>query len=308
MPIPYLSEYIDMKYIDIFKELSIEITMLGVNCSVDNLISRFEHLEGHNSYLNISNMDLDVIPMGILPKLSLDNLNLSVNNISFLPQNIDALKSLRSLYLSKNKLSELPNSIGKLSNLRRFGIRGNTISDVPDSIGDLIKLTDLDLSNNKFRKIHASISQLKNLRILRLGFNNIDDIHEDFVTHNLESLYLRNNGISKLPEGFADLKKLKFLDIRFNQFTKVPKALYHMENLQELHIMGNNFQFPDKIANLDKIEWELSPDHRYYLDKEGEYYKLSNLRYNDYDDYHHNIKPEKVIRYYAPDSIPSFIK
>lgn len=300
-----------MKYMgkQVLDRLSTEFALLGINYSAEMLISRYTAPDDsiYAKFL-LSNLGMVFIPMGTLKELALGHLDLSANKIALLPDNFGDLRSLEILYLSGNLLKDLPISIGNLSKLRMLGISNNTLVDIPDSIGDLNYLTHLDLSSNKFDDIPSSIIRLRKLRQLKMDFNFISNISECFVTEDLESLYLRNNGISKLPEGFADLKKLKFLDIRFNQFTKVPKALYHMENLQELHIMGNNFQFPDKIANLDKIEWELSPDRRYYLDKEGEYYKLSNLRYNDYDDYHHNIKPEKVIRYYAPDSIPSFIK
>src|SRR5713226_8715364 len=72
-------------------------------------------------------------------------LNLSKLNIPLLPAEIGQLTNLQQLILANNQLSQLPGEIGQLTNLQQLYLANNQLSQLPAEIGQLTNLQTLIL-------------------------------------------------------------------------------------------------------------------------------------------------------------------
>jgi Leucine-rich repeat (LRR) protein len=84
---------------------------------------------------------------------SITSLNLSGLELTVLPPEIEYFSGLTHLYLSNNQLSSIPNIIWKLSCLEIFDLSSNQLKSLPDEIGLLCKLKYLILNNNRLEFI-----------------------------------------------------------------------------------------------------------------------------------------------------------
>ena len=145
------------------------------------------------SYLNLSGLQLTVLPREICNLITLENLDLSNNNLRSLPNEIGNLLRLRFLQLNNNKLSALPSEIGNLQNLTTLNLDNNMFSVLPSEIGKLQNLTTLNLDNNKFLVVPSEIFRLSNLEELHLKNNLLVAIPIELLEMKLLQLELDNN-------------------------------------------------------------------------------------------------------------------
>lgn len=104
-----------------------------------------------NNVLDLSNTNLDKLPMSVLNNFNLTELNISQNNITgALPAEIKDLRRLKVLNASNNLMTGVPAEIGQLKNLEVLDLSNNELTGLPNELGNLKKLRILNLSGNDY--------------------------------------------------------------------------------------------------------------------------------------------------------------
>ncbi|XP_057718085.1 receptor-like protein EIX2 [Arachis stenosperma] len=233
------------------------------------------------------------IPDGIQNLTMLENLDLSSNSFSsHIPDWLYGLHRLKSLKLSDNYLTgAISNTLGNLTSLVTLDLSHNQFEGaIPTLLGNLTSLVDLHLSDNQFEgAIPSSFRKLCNLR--HIYFSNLKcnqqlseilQILIPCVSHqlntlvastsqisghltnqlgmfqNLEKLDLSGNKIiGEIPQSFAKLSSLRFVDFSKNHLTGNPfKILASSTKLLCLVIDDNYFQgivHEDDLANFTTL-------------------------------------------------------
>ena len=142
------------------------------------------------------------LPSELALTSSLQLLSCASCSLSSFPVLMNLQNSLTSLDLRGNTFSELPIEISVLNSLKKFRAANVGLLSTPSWFSSLSKLLELDLSSNKLRSPSAieSITTLVNLT--KLNLENNGEIH--FPAHferlrHLKTLFLRGNGVRKLP-------------------------------------------------------------------------------------------------------------
>jgi hypothetical protein len=164
---------------------------------------------------------------------SVTELNLSELNLTVLPFEISSLTALEKLDLEKNKLIELPDWIGSLIALKDLDLTENNLTKLPDSIGNLIALKVLILKDNKLTKLPETIGKLTALTWLHLENNKLKTLPEtiDKLT-SLEWLFLKNNELIKLPKMIGNLNELDELDVEKNKLKTLPFSIAKLAGIE----------------------------------------------------------------------------
>lgn len=100
--------------------------------------------------LKLSGNNLKSLPDVLKDLTKLKTLNLSDNKFVILPEVLEECKELTVLNLANNRLIELPKEISALKNLEDLNLADNNLETLPDEMKDLTKLRFLDISANCF--------------------------------------------------------------------------------------------------------------------------------------------------------------
>jgi len=129
------------------------------------------------------------------------HLDLSGLNLSVVPESITQLAKLSYLSLQHNQIRTVPDSLTQLVALRGLSLSANQISSIPDFLAQLVNLHILLLSNNQISTVPDCIAQLSNLRTLNLSVNQISTIPDSlFQLSKLAELDLQGNPSLGIPE------------------------------------------------------------------------------------------------------------
>jgi internalin A len=182
-------------------------------------------------------------------------LDLSGMNLSMVPSEIGDLTNLNSLDLRSNQIKTLPESIGNLSNLNSLDLKSNRLEILPESIGNLIELESLDLRGNRLKTLPESIGNLKRLKSIPLWGNQLNTLPESIGNlTNIEYLHLWGNQLNTLPESIGNLFKIKLIDLWNNQLKILPKEIGKLTNLTLLNLLDNQLNdLPNEIGNLASL-------------------------------------------------------
>ncbi|MBS0653371.1 MAG: hypothetical protein JSR39_07585 [Verrucomicrobia bacterium] len=190
----------------------------------------------HIEFLDLSGMDLKVLPPEIGSFTGLQTLNLSNNQLQLLPPEIGALARLHWIHLSNNQLQVIPSEIVSCMELVGLNLSNNQLQVLPPEIGVLSKLQFLDLSNNQLQVLPSEIGALTELL----------------------SLVLSNNQLQVLPSEIGALAKLLTLILSNNQLQFLPSEIRDLVNLRWLNLSNNPIQIlpPDMgvLANIDRLD------------------------------------------------------
>jgi Leucine-rich repeat (LRR) protein len=244
----------------------------------------------------------------------LEQLDLSNNQIETVPITVNRLKKLRNLNLQNNLLTNLPIDIYETNNLKSINVKGNAIERLPPGMckawynGAFNVITDKSYSElcgtdtlvNFDRSYLPSydalnaISRLstedkKHVRILNLnstGLSDVEEIDPIFEFPNLEELHINNNGIDDLTSllkslnklkvldasdnsledisySFGNLKNLEFLDLSINRIEKIPASIGKLKSLRHLDLRNNEIDYVPPIIgdlkNLSHLELRDNP-------------------------------------------------
>ena len=172
-----------------------------------------------------------------------------------LPASFYELTGLREVQITSCNLGdELKPDIAKLANLETLKLSNcNITGTIPEEITQLTQLTSLDLGYNKLKGDFAFISNMAQLKSLFLYGNLFEAIPSSIWTMaNLEVLYLDN--IDEIPESVGQMSALTELVIWDNNLTTLPDEFASLTNLKYIDIKGNFTEIPEVIGSLTQLE------------------------------------------------------
>jgi Leucine-rich repeat (LRR) protein len=168
-------------------------------------------------------------------ELDLSNLDLTV-----LPNELGQLTYLKKLNLSKNNLQVLSGVIGKLKKLEFLNLWSNSLNNLPAEIEQLKALNEIDLEDNYFVEFPKSLLKLPKLRVIDLEHNGITNLPDEIrELTNLVDLDISRNRIATISDSIGQLSQLKVLNLKGNLLTNLPNAICNLSNLTWLNVSGN---------------------------------------------------------------------
>lgn len=126
--------------------------------------------------------------------------------------------------------------------LESLDLHGNRLFRLPEGLRHLDRLKTINLSKNRLTNgILNLLGQVHSLRELRLGENLLDGDPTRFLSNlrSLEVLDLRDNAISDISVGLADLTSLRILIVAGNKLTSIPFSCLQSLPLVELDAARN---------------------------------------------------------------------
>ncbi len=219
--------------------------------------------------LDLSNQGITSLPDSVSQFKNLKHLDISGNYFRKLPEQISTLKNLRILDLSDNELTEIPIFLTNLKKLKSLDLTNNDRIASSTSvvlISEFKKLEKLAVSGEEDESVPGIISVMSSLKHLEISFKEMKYIPAGLI--NIEGLqsivikgaselkqdslfaYLRrfkelkeigieNCGLTKIPDGFANLNNLTLLNLSGNKIDSVGVDICKMQNLRMLDVRNN---------------------------------------------------------------------
>lgn len=186
-----------------------------------------------------------LIPGSISNWNSVTRFNVSDNALDgALPDAVSGFTQLSELNISNNSFTALPDSIGRLFNLQTLEADNNLLDSIPSSISKLVNLYRLVLTNNNLTTL-PDLGTMPALWDLQLSNNRISRLPEKFGhLIKVKDLYLGNNELADLPSSFENLSTLRTLSLTGNRLTLVPTSFCFLSSLKELFINNNEISRP----------------------------------------------------------------
>ncbi|MBS0653372.1 MAG: leucine-rich repeat domain-containing protein [Verrucomicrobia bacterium] len=202
--------------------------------------------------LDLSGMDLKVLPPEIRYLTKLKTLDLTNNQLQVLPPEIGHLYSLKFLILTNNQLQTLPPEINDLDELQGLFLSNNQLQVLPPEIGYLVSLRHLDLSNNQLQVLPLEIGDVYDLQFLNLSNNQLQVLPSKIgKLTKLQFLNLSNNELRVLPPKIGYLERVLMFDLSNNQLQAIPPEIGNMGFLFELRLSNNRLRvLPREIGAL----------------------------------------------------------
>lgn len=144
--------------------------------------------------------------------------------------------------------------------LEALDLHGNLLQTIPMGLRRLYQLRFLNLSNNAIGMDKLQIIlEIPSLTDLKLANNQLSGplIPEIGRLSQLESLDLRGNGLTSLPEELVELTSLKTLDVGENQLISLPFQALSKLPLRTLHVPKNSLQgtlIPEAVDRLETLQ------------------------------------------------------
>ncbi len=152
--------------------------------------------------------------------LSLDGTNLNGD----IPVALTSLDQLNYLSIGGNNITSLPEGIGSLTNLKHLWLWGNNLQGLPSDFFDLSSTLEiLDLSHNT-----------------ALGEATAVSIIQSFT--NLEGLYLRELGLTSIPDEIGNIQNLNTVDFTYNSLQSLPASFFTLDQMQRLYLGDNDLE------------------------------------------------------------------
>ncbi|CDR47097.1 CYFA0S28e00716g1_1 [Cyberlindnera fabianii] len=93
------------------------------------------------------------------------------------------------------------------------------------------------------------------MKLVGLGIQSIPPEAVELIKENVERLSLQKNRLSSLPQCFARLNHLRYLDLRDNEFKEFPSVLTEMSSLDILDLSMNYLsEIPAELGELKNIK------------------------------------------------------
>ncbi|KAL3745699.1 hypothetical protein ACJRO7_014765 [Eucalyptus globulus] len=162
---------------------------------------------------------------------------LNFTELNKLPEELGSLKSLEEILIDGTVVQEIPASISRMQNLRRFSAC-NCLSLIrlPNSISHVKSLRVFTLNGTKITKLplsaeleklqHLSINHCRSILKLPTSLGSLASLIE---------LDLSSTGIVELPNTVNKLYLLRVLKIDFTFVRELPRAIWKLKRLEELH-------------------------------------------------------------------------
>ncbi|WP_434767545.1 NEL-type E3 ubiquitin ligase domain-containing protein [Pseudomonas triticicola] len=139
-------------------------------------------------------------------------------------------RQVKSLSLDAVSWSDAADAfLDRFPNLEQLTLTSCNIEKLP-AIVTRLPLSSLDLRGNKIKLDQQSAAALSDLRALKhvdLSDNPLESIPDFSAMSGLQTLSLKNTGITEWPKGLLDKAALTTLDLRNNRLREVPQANLH---------------------------------------------------------------------------------
>jgi Leucine-rich repeat (LRR) protein len=102
----------------------------------------------------------------------------------------------------------------RVSSALHLNLWKKQLRDVPDSVWQQTEIETLVLADNGLSEVSGQINRLTRLRMLDLGHNQLSQLPEEIggLPCLTDFLYLHDNRLSSLPDSFAKLTRLRYLN------------------------------------------------------------------------------------------------
>jgi internalin A len=235
--------------------------------------------------LDLVNNRLTYLPEWLVELQVLELINLSFNHITELPDSLGQLAQLQYLYVWGNQLTELPDSLGQLAQLQHLYVWFNHLTELPDSLGQLVQLQHLYISDNQLTELPDSLGQLVQLQYFDVSENQLTELPDSLgQLAQLQHLYVSGNQLIELPGSLGRLNQLQYLDVSRNQLTVLPESVGRFASLQALDVAFNDLSaLPDGFRHQVFQELWLQGNSRLGLDRTllGKYIERYRRRSTD---------------------------
>ncbi|WP_299221991.1 leucine-rich repeat domain-containing protein [uncultured Aquimarina sp.] len=232
------------------------ISLLVSSCSTYTTFYSTTHQEiniekiSKISRLDLSNQDLEELPISIESVKDLKMINLSNNiklNIDSTFRKLAVHKNLEVLILDSLDIKEVPASIKLFPNLKQISLVHNPNLNLQQVITQIsgLPIEFLNLKNNKLASLPENITKLQDLRDLNLSYNTMNDpLSYTYLGKlpKLYSLWIDHNELQKLPNTIGELSQIRFLYIDHNELKELPYQLTNMKKLWVVHAGYNQFK------------------------------------------------------------------
>lgn len=231
------------------KELTIDLR----NQSLDHLASKIDGIER----LNLENY--------------LDN-SLDLTVLNEYPQ----IKELCFLIREPKVTLPIPEQIAQLKHIEKIDFYKNFALD-----GNFVFPDVLDIKiaiNDPLEDVKNIVKTFPNLKKLAIWGSSLKDkiLAEEIGTlQTLESLYINNCGLARLPDTISKLSQLKELKLIWLPLVEFPEVISQLTNLESLTILSKLPSLPDslgKLTNLKVLNLEATLN-------EGHDYEYSEIKF-----------------------------
>lgn len=236
------------------------------------------------SWVDLTGKNLVTIPIVLYSKATeIQGINLSRNLSLDLPKDfIQSCINLHDIKYVSNEAWKLPLSISRAANLHILDVSNNRLEQLEHAELDRLKLlTSLKLANNRLTRLPEHFGNFHMLRVLNISSNFLEEF-PGFLCRltSLVDLDMSFNAISELPDHIGDLVNLERFSITNNRLRgSLPDDFAKLKKLNYVDIRYNALQSIDVIASLPSIE-QIQADHNSVSVFEGTFEKIRILRLN----------------------------
>jgi Leucine-rich repeat (LRR) protein len=149
------------------------------------------------------------------------------------------------LIIPSSNISNIKDSLNKDCPVTEINLEHNELTKFPDVFSGLQKLQHLYLLDNRISGA-IDLKNFKTLNQIDVGKNEIVDMVN--IPDGIETLFLYENPITKIPEEVPNLTDLNELDLNSTKITEIPPNLFKLNKLSIFHI-SNNPQLSTNIIN-----------------------------------------------------------
>lgn len=178
-----------------------------------------------NESPNLEEIEINYASLKLFPEIKiigskLKIINISNNQLEKLPIGIEKLKNLEEVILDNNKITSLPDELGSLKKLSVISLNNNPFINFPEILFDIPGLKTITFNETNFNVLPNQFDRLPNLETLVLQSSKISDLPPSFSSlKKLKSIYLSNNSFTEFPKVLLDSKSLQQIDLSGNPFT-----------------------------------------------------------------------------------------
>ncbi|CAF0747472.1 unnamed protein product [Adineta ricciae] len=172
---------------------------------------------------------------------TLEHFDISENNLDDLPLDIACLTILQTLNCSHNQLSTIPDLLEKLIHLKDLDISFNQFKQFPAVICRFTHLIRFNCEHNFLKTIHDDVINLINLKTMILDHNQLENLDTIDFSHlkELEYIHIAHNQLLRFPSNLHQLTHLKNINLSYNQLTTFPTELFLINTLDVVNLSHN---------------------------------------------------------------------
>lgn len=210
--------------------------------------------------------DISLLAGNIGPGVT--SIDLGGNHIESIPK--DLLKGatgLKKFYIGGNAVKFIPSGLfDDCKELEEVKLNSNVIGKLPSGIFDKnTKLKTLELSKIWLTELPRGVfDKLTNLESIDLSENNIREFDNDVFKNNskIKFMNLSQNKLEKLPNGISKVTALENLVAHNNGLTRLPNSFAELDNIKEINLSNNKIDYIEdnvwsKLASKDNAKIDL---------------------------------------------------